>query len=231
MAKRPIFLPKFDNDNLVFERYVEFQWSPGMAVSQKRKSISDLHRMAGEKLGVDRPLEVSSKSENEIGVALSSFNLKFTTAKGLTLSVECAFQGSKVFEHGGPFRDLFQARPMDAKRDRRLQESGRLVGFSFFHQDWPTSPLTAFYDWLYIQALMKNPELAELSTSFDGFTDIEFNPEKSINCQARSVALYQALLKTGQLDNALRSPESFRSLYAGKRVDVAQFHKLQERLI
>ena len=231
MAQRPIFLPRFDNDNLVFERYVEFHWSPGMAVSQKRKSISDLHRMAAEKLGVDRPLEVSSKSENDIGVALSSFNLKFTTAKGLTLSVECAFQGSKVFELGGPFRDLFHTRPMDAKRDKRLQDSGRLTGFSFFNEDWPTQPLTAFYDWLYIQTLIKNPDLADLSTAFDGFTDIEFNPERSINCQARSVALYQALLKTGQLEGALSSPENFRALYAGKRVDVAQFHKMQEKLI
>lgn len=231
MARRPIFLPKFDKNNLVFERYVQFNWSPGMAVSQKRKSIADLHRMAAETLGVSKPLEVSSKSANEVGVALSSFNLKFATAKGLVLTVECAFQGSKVFEAGGPFRDLFNAKPMDAKRDVRLQRSGKLIGFSFFNQQWATTPLTAFYDWLYIQALRKNPELAELSTLFDGFTDIEFNPEKSINCQARSVALYQALLKTGRLQEALDSPENFRALYAGNRIEAAEFHKFQETLI
>lgn len=230
MARRPIFLPKLDPNYLVFERYVDFQWAAGMAVSQKRKSISDLHRMAGEKLGVRHPLEVSSKSESEVGVALSSFNLSFKTAKGLSLTVECAFQGSKVFEMGGPFRDLFFVAPMDAKRDKRLQQSGGLVGFNFFGESWPLDPLTAFYDWIYINALHKNVDLAKKSLEYDGFTDIEFNPEKSINCQARSVALYQALLHVGKLDFALSSRENFISIY-NRNIAAAHFHKIHRTLI
>ena len=31
----------------------------------------------------------------------------------------------------------------------------------------------------------------------DGFTDIAFNPKKSLNCQARSAALYVALARDG----------------------------------
>ena len=44
---------------------------------------------------------------------------------------------------------------------------------------------------------------------FAGFTDIEFNPSKSINCQARSCALFVALIKRELFDDAIQSPESF----------------------
>ena len=33
------------------------------------------------------------------------------------------------------------------------------------------------------------------------FTDIEFNPEKSLNCQAYSAALYSSMVKNKILDN------------------------------
>lgn len=216
MAKRPIFVPIINGRHLVLERYVDFQWHPGFAKSQKQKSIRDLHRMAHELYQVRNPLEVSSKSEDALGVQLSSFNLKFTTQKGRTLTVEAAFQGSKVFEGGGPFTDMFNMQPIDAKRDERLRNSGPLIRFSLFGVEWPLEPKTAFYDWLYINALLKNPELARLVTDIDGFTDIEFNPERSINCQARAAALYCALYHSDKLEEALASPKAFRLLYAGR---------------
>lgn len=229
MARRPIFLPKLDPDYLVFERYVDFHWSAGMAVSQKQKSIADLHHMAFVKLGVKNPLEVSSKSTNPIGVALSSFNLSFVTSKNRTLRVENAFQGSKVFQNGGPFIDLFDVEPMVAKRDDRLKNSGDLIGFEFFGQSWPTTPLTCFYDWIYINALHKNERLASDSMHYDGFTDIEFNPEKSINCQARSVALYQALRILGKIEHCLKNPINFISIYNNK-IAAEHFYKIQKTL-
>lgn len=219
MAKRPIFVPLMDGKRFVLEHYVDFQWHPGFAKSQKQKSIRDLHEMALIKYDVKRPLEVSSKSEDELGVALSSFNLKFTTKKGRTLTVEAAFQGSKVFEQGGPFTDIFSMAPMDAKRDSRLKNSGDLVKFSFFGEDWKLEPKTAFYDWLYINALLRNTDLIPLVTDRDGFTDIEFNPEKSINCQARAVALFCALFHNDKLDDALKSREAFSALYKGRVSD------------
>jgi hypothetical protein len=168
--------------------------------------------MARQLLGVSNPLEVSSKSPDELGVRLSSFNLKFTTERGRTLTVEAAFQGSKVFARGGPYRDIFDMAPRDAKRDIRLKDSGALVAFSFFGSVWPLEPRTAFYDWLYINALVKNEDLASEVLRYDAFTDIEFNPEKSVNCQARSVALYCSMVRIGQLD-ALRKPEIFRAIH------------------
>ncbi|RYX80030.1 hypothetical protein EON83_30350 [bacterium] len=219
MAMRPIFIPLLDGKRYVLERYVDFVWHAGFAKSQKQKSIRELHEMAFREYGIRHPLEVSSKSESRLGVALSSFNLKFGTQKGRVLTVEAAFQGSKVFENGGPYRDIFDKQPMDAKRDERLRNSGSLVHFSFFGVDWDLEPKTAFYDWLYINALIKNPELAEEITDIDGFTDIEFNPEKSINCQARSAALYCALYHNSKLDYALSSKENFISLYPGRVSD------------
>lgn len=219
MARRPIFVPMLDSKRFVLERYVEFKWHPGFAKSQKQKSIRELHKMALCDYQVQRPLEVSSKSEDPLGVALSSFNLQFTTKNGRTLTVEAAFQGSKVFSEGGPYTDIFTMKPIDAKRDRRLKESGPLVAFRFFKSDWELEPKTAFYDWLYINALLKNPDLIDEVTDRDGFTDIEFNPERSINCQARSVALFCALFHNDKLDFALKSRENFLSLYPGKVSD------------
>ena len=43
----------------------------------------------------------------------------------------------------------------------------------------------------------------------DGFTDIEFNPKRGINCQARACALYVALSSNHLLEQATRSPETF----------------------
>lgn len=219
MAKRPIFVPLHDGKRYVLERYVDFHWHAGFAKSQKQKSIRALHEMARREYNVQHPLEVSSKSEDPLGVKLSSFNLTFTTKLGRRLTVEAAFQGSKVFERGGPFVDIFEKSPIEAKRDERLRSSGELTQFSFFGSDWALEPKTAFYDWLYINALLKNPELVNELTDRDGFTDIEFNPERSINCQARSAALFCALYHTEKLVFALESRENFLSLYKGRISD------------
>ncbi|WP_407641120.1 DarT1-associated NADAR antitoxin family protein [Bryocella elongata] len=67
---------------------------------------------------------------------------------------------------------------------------------------------------------------------YEGFTDIEFNPQKSINCQARSVALFMTLMRRDLLEEAVRSPEDFRKIllqyhYAPKlREDGAAQHVL-----
>ncbi len=181
-----------------------------MAPSQKQKSVDSLHNAALKQLGISKALEVSSKSREELGVALSAFNLTFTTLKlKRTFTVECAFQSSKVFERGGPFTDILDKTSREAKMDERLRSSGRLTGFRFFGTYWGLEPQTAFYDWLYINALRRQPSLTEHLLEYSAFTDIEFNPERSINCQAYSVALYLSLHKRNLLDDALSSKDSF----------------------
>lgn len=209
MAIRPIFIP---NDNGILgaeEKLVEFKWFAGMAKSQKQKSIRELHSAAA-RLGYTKILEVSSKSEEELGIRLSAFNLLITTKKnGNIFTVETAFQGSKVFSRGGPFRDLFGKDSLAAKKDIRLKESGALIKFDFFGTIFPLEPRTFFYDWLYINALVQNDDLANEVIGYDGFSDIEFNPEKSINCQAHAVAVYVSLVKDGKLKDALASSDDF----------------------
>ncbi|HBV0420699.1 TPA: hypothetical protein L4T34_005130, partial [Escherichia coli] len=129
-------------------------------------------------------------------------------------TVESAFQASKVFERGGPYVDILHKSSMDAKKDIRLKESGNLVCFKFYNTIWPLVPRTAFYDWLYLSALKQNKNLAIHLLNFDGFTDIEFNPVKSINCQARAAALYVSLVQRNMLDDVLLSKDKFLSALA-----------------
>ena len=53
---------------------------------------------------------------------------------------------------------------------------------------------------LYINALAENSQLTEEIMEFDAFTDIEFNPNKSLNCQARAAALFVAMKKLDRLN-------------------------------
>ena len=213
MANRPVYIPKVSNENPgVMVKDVEFQWFPGMSKSQKQKSIKSLHESANS-LNINPILEISSKSDIELGVELSAFNLMITTKKYKNnFSVETAFQSSKVFERGGPYSDLLEATSRQAKKDIRLKESGNLVKFIFFGKEFSLRPRTLFYDWLYINALHQNENLSNEVVTYQGFTDIEFNPKKSLNCQAYSAALYVSLRNTGSINEALISTEAFLEL-------------------
>lgn len=210
MAERPIFLSSQKPDVLVEEISVSLAWHSGFAPIQKQRNISELHSSAKIR-GYWPLLEVSTKSLDEVGQRLSAFNLKTRMGDGC-LPIELAFQGSKVFEHGGPFTDLYDVDPKFAKRDERLKQSGRLVGFRFEGFSFPNRPVTAFYDWLYLSAIYPHRDWLTRLERYVGFTDIEFNPEKSVNCQARSCALFFALRFKGLLDQAMSGPERFVSI-------------------
>lgn len=208
MATRPVFVPLRSKSAFVREIPVEFTWFAGLSVSQKQKSVASLHEAARNRLNVSEILEISSKSTVSIGVGLSAFNLSLPM-EGRRVSVEVAYQSGKKFERGGPFLDLLSGSSRDAKTDPRLKESGHLVGFVLSGEPWPLEPQTAFYDWLYLNALVANPALSEPLLDYGAFTDIEFNPEKSLNCQARSAALYVCLHREKMLKEALSGKEAF----------------------
>ena len=211
MATRPVFIPAPLAKLLVREVPFEFQWFPGFAVSQKQKSIAALHAAAADR-GLTPLLEISTKSPEKVGTRLSAFNLKVKVRDDIEVYLENVFQSSKVFERGGPYRDLLEVEPRDAKRDPRLRDSGKLVAFDFKEKRWPLEPKTLFYDWLYIGAIYPHREWLERLRKYRGYTDIEFNPERSINCQARSCALFTALMMAGKLDDAMSSPDEFESI-------------------
>lgn len=200
MANRPVFAA-FRKAPYSVTYHMDFVWNAGLSISQKKKNIRALHEAFHQKCPDAAVLEISSKSEDPIGTALSAFSLKkFVPSLGVSVPVECVFQGGKKFLYGGPYMDLYLASAREAKRDERLKTSGPLCGFFFEGKDFPLKPETAFYDWLYINALLEAPALAEQVLKYDAFTDIEFNPEKSKNCQARAAALFVSLSRLGLLE-------------------------------
>jgi len=211
MVERPIFVPSENTPGLVKEVRFNIVWNSGFAPVQKKKNIKALHAAAAA-AGYAPLLEASTKSDERLGQHLSAFHLKVHSARLGEIPLECAFQGSKVFERGGPYVDLYEVDVRTAKRDARLQESGRLVSFVFDGFRFPLEPKTVFYDWLYVNALFPHREWLKRLCNYSGFTDIEFNPRKSINCQARSCALFVTLMRKQLLDSTVHSPESFIDL-------------------
>jgi len=213
MASRPVFVPEFEKDFLVRKESVNFQYFSGFAVGQKQKSIDSLHNEVNQKLGIKKTLEVSSKSRDQLGVDLSAFNLMLKDQNsGKEFSVECAFQSSKVFEYGGPYIDLLDKTSREAKKDERIRSSGNIIKFLFYNREWDILPRTAFYDWLYINALNANKQYHDELEEYEAFTDIEFNPEKSINCQAYSIAMFMSLKRRGLLSE-IKNQKRFLELY------------------
>lgn len=210
MARRPIFFPN-SSGALVQERQVDFEWHPGLSVQQKRRSAASL-RQAADGIGLGLVLEVSSKSETSLGRSLSAFDLVLDIGEGKQFPVEAAFQGSKVFEQGGPHHDMYGLTGKQLKKDERLKDSGELKKFDFLGDEWGLQPKTAFYDWLYVNALSQHPDLAAEAADYAAFSDIEFNPKKSVNCQARSLALFISLKNRDLLKQALSSKHAFLGL-------------------
>ena len=207
MAKRPVF---FIRQKKVVQDLFSFEWFPGFSISQKQKSIESLHHAILKADADARPLEISTKSKDAIGVKLSAFNLRLNN-----YTLENVFQSAKVFANGDPYPDLLNVPPKAAKRDERLHNSGNLKAFRYQNEDFPLIPKTVFYDFIYIAAVKNSftaDEIKEIS-SYNYFTDIEFNPTKSINTQARAAAMIRLLLdEYGDLPDFLKE-------------DFIQYHK------
>lgn len=166
---------------------VNFEWVPGFAKSQVRKNVANMHRVLNAST-----LEVSTVGEEEIGKSLSAFTLKYKSNV-----LECVFQASKVFTDGGPYKDLLKVSPRQAKKDERIHNSGSLIAFELEGQKWPLSPKSAFYDYLYVQAVKQSIPMNKLQEimGYQFFTDIYFQHQKMYNTQARSIALVQLIIR------------------------------------
>ena len=196
MAKRKTFVVSLND--IFEEKEIDFVFYSGFSITQKQKSIESLHNAIKELYYDAEILEISSKSPIELGRKLSAFNLKLDG-----IALENIFQSSKVFEYGGPYEDLLSKTPIEAKKDPRIKDSGRIIGFKYQGINYPSIPKTLFYDWIYCQALYSDKELMSSIINYDFFTDIEFNHEKSLNCQARSAAIFVSLYQKGLLEECL----------------------------
>lgn len=219
MAVRPIFLPLVGRKShdgslrrgpLVETVDVSIDWYGGFAVSQKQKNIVALHERAKE-MGISPVLEISTKSTQEVGFRLSAFNLKIDI-DGILKPLESVYQSCKVFSESGQHVYLMDLDPFKAKRTVREVGKGKITSFRFLGQDFKTEPKNAFYDWLYIRAIAPHEEWIRRNLSYAAYSDIEFTPNRSINCQARAVAEFHALSMRGQALECARNFDQFRTL-------------------
>lgn len=189
MATRPAYL--IHNGKVVRQDY-EFTWISGLSASQKQKCALSLHEAIRCTDASANVLEVSTKSNVPLGVTMSAFNLMLDG-----FHLENVFQSGKVFAYGGPYPDLLYKHPREAKHEPRLRTSGELVGFRYQGVDFPTMPQTLFYDYIYIKAVQQSltPDEIHQILDYNYFTDIEFNPAKSINTQAKTAAEIRLMLE------------------------------------
>ena len=141
-------------------------------------------------------------------------SLKTLPIRGNILSCDGQLMASSLPQYN-IFMDFVALR--EAKKDPRLKESGKLISFCFSGELFPLEPRTCFYNWLYLSALHQHPELTEPLMEYTAFTDIAFNPQKSINCQACAAAVYVSLRRNGLVEKALSDPQSFRDIVYGNR--------------
>ena len=195
MAQKQVFLA---TSNGVEDVIVDYEFHSGFALSQVRKNINSIHdSIVG--LKNCNPLEVSSKGTQKVSAKYSAFNLK---VDGYPLEV--VFQGAKVFEDENEFGPFFdEISKLSSKESKAFiskfsAENGyHLKKFSYQGKDWPLYPKTLFYDWMYYRAFTQNGSIEDIE-EYDAFTDVCFNFHKSLNCQARSLALIKVLLENSK---------------------------------
>ncbi len=181
---------------------IEFEFFPGQSASQKKKNVEALHAAFLKRYPTMKVLEISTKSDQEVGIALSPFNLTLRLPfLQKAFSIENIYQASKVYEHGGPFYDLLGASALEAKRDPRKQKVGKVVHFNLENKQYPANPDTAFYTWLYFRAIKEHPLLAQKLLEFNAFTDIECAEEPKGGNQALACCIYVSMAQAGVLKN------------------------------
>ena len=212
MADKMVFIS--DGINPYYEQIVNYTFVPGFAPSQRKKNVANLNASLLAKYPTLRVLEVSTKSDNELGKQLSAFNLKLDGHY-----VETIFQSSKVFEGDIQYDFLIDKKPLESKRFIQNAPVRNIIKFRYGGIEYPIYPKSLFYDFIFVKALHQNPDISIKLKDYDIFTDIEFNYKKSINCQARACAIYSYLLKIGKVDEYISNIGTFKTLYDGSHSD------------
>lgn len=187
MAIRPIFISTSDIENPFIKEDINFKWISGMSYIQKCKRRDSLKEEIEKIYDINKWLEVSTKSDKDIGIKLSALNLELITSSK-KISVENVYQNSKVFENG------------------------KITGFKYGSTYFENNPYGMYYDYIYMLALYQHLDLIEQMKDYNIFTDIEFNPQKSLNTQGRAVAIFKTLLSNDYL-KILENQNDFKKYY------------------
>jgi len=191
MAVRPIFISTGNLEKPFLRQDISFKWISGLSYSQKCKRRDSLSSEIAKLYDTKRWLEISTKSDKEIGVKLSALNLILKTSTGLD-SVENIYQSSKRYS------------------------SEFLEYFKYNNCIFENTPTGMFYDYIYIYAIMQNKDLINELVQYDIFSDIEFNPNKSLNTQARAAAIFKTLYDNHSL-GIVKDKEEFKRYYKSIR--------------
>lgn len=221
MAERSVFISK--NDYPFFEEVrVQFDFFQGFALSQKRKNQIGLHRNFERAYPDNKVLEISSASLYKLGAALSAMNLSKQTREGIT-SVESAFQSSRIYGTNGeigPFPELLFTPGRECKKIVKERSQGlqsRRYRFEGLEFGAPPHAISLFYNYLYLNSLCEeeNQAVAQqlISSGYTAFTDLATT---SLNCQARSCAIYISLVRNG-LIHLVRDYDSYLRLFRTTR--------------
>ena len=221
MAEKMVFIAK--NSNPYYEKIIDYIYVPGFAPIQRKKNVVNLFESLRKEFPDSNALEISTKSDNELGKQLSAFNLRLGG-----YSVESIFQSSKVFADGSQYEFLIKESPLNAKRFIQKLPKQSIIKFRYKGIEYPTNPKSLFYDFIYIKALYENISVSKNLINYDIFTDIEFNYKKSINCQARACAIFTYLLKNNKVDEYLNNINLFKTLYYGEHSDTFTLFDFEE---
>lgn len=236
MAEKSVFISKAEYP-FFEEVHVNIDWFGGFALSQKRKCQIGLHQNFLMEYPKEKVLEISSSSLVSLGAKLSAMNLSKRTQKGIT-TVESAFQSSRIYSDGakriGPFPEY---RFLPGRECKKLVKEAakemhsyqyELDGLTFYA---PAHHISQFYDFLYLNALLE-PENEEvknklLQEKYTAFTDLA---TKSLNCQARSAAIFVDLVRAGLIDE-VRDYSSYLKLFRtqenGKAIGSESYEHVQ----
>ena len=191
MAIRPIYISTNIIENPFIEKDVSFEWVKGMSYTQKCKRRDSMYKAISNMnlYYMDKVLEVSTKSNKELGVNLSALKLTIPLTSGREETVENIYQSSKV-----------------------LDENNKIKEFKFHNTIFEKDPYSMYYDYLYMLGLYCHKEYHEELSNYGIFTDIEFNPKKQLNTQARAVAIWNTLYRNN-MTNILENQNEFKEYY------------------
>lgn len=212
-ARRLVFIPV---DVLPFyeEKEVEFKWEGGFpTIEIVRKSSKNLTESAKQNLKLKEVFEVS-RAGDEFFRNFSAFKLKIKVDIETKMYLEVVYQYSKVWRLES-CNDLLQisskmAKSREAKKTAKQKKQEKEVMERYcikigdLEREFPIEPKEAFYNWLYIFALMQNQnkKLREgliriVNDNPVGFTDIYYkNSKNRYNCQARAVAQFIGMYRS-----------------------------------
>lgn len=201
-------------NNQIIEKEYTFDFFGGFSLAQKQRTIDAFHEAIYND-GIDSVLEISRKSKDPIGNALSAFNLMLTI-NGQTRPIECIYQSSKVFNNNIQFKEALELQPLQAKKliqEKVENQNLILTGFNCFGVDFPLSPTTIFYDYIYVLALSQNHAVSSKVVENYCFTDVEFNHKKQFASQARSCAIFKYLHDCNLIKSSIEDFNKFKDVY------------------